>query len=276
MDGYESVTYVKVREDSKIFGGHFYHQRIRKAVAAFGSLFNQLYVLRKDGSGNVISQVRVPLSYAPRDKYLERIRVQEDLENDQAIALKLPRMSFEITSFNYDGTRQVAKTNKFSTFNTDTSKKVFYAGVPYNIFFSLSIYAKTQDDALQVVEQIIPYFNPQYTLTMKPFPDYPTIKEDIPLTIVSTSFSDDFEGPVESRRTIIYTLEFEMKSMFYGPIGDQSIIREIQNNFYLINGEYGDEDSDGLVSTATIVPDPLDAGPDSDYGFTITWNDYIG
>ena len=160
-------------------------------------------MLRKDASGNVISQVRVPLSYAPKDKYLERIRTQGDLENDQTIALKLPRLSFEMTSIQYDGTRQVAKTNKFSRVDTNTNKKVFYAGVPYNIYFTLSIYAKTQDDALQIYEQIIPYFNPQYSLTMKPFTDYPDIQEDIPLTILASTFTDDFEGPVESRRTII-------------------------------------------------------------------------
>lgn len=234
-------------------------------------------MLRKDASGNVISQVRVPLSYAPKDKYLERIRTQGDLENDQTIALKLPRLSFEMTSIQYDGTRQVAKTNKFSRVDTNTNKKVFYAGVPYNIYFTLSIYAKTQDDALQIYEQIIPYFNPQYSLTMKPFTDYPDIQEDIPLTILASTFTDDFEGPVESRRTIIYSLDFEMKAMFYGPIGDSSIIREIQTNYYIWDGVQNiGTDSDGLTTTITITPDPLNVSPDSDYGFTTTWTDYIG
>ena len=247
-----------------MFGTHFYHQRLRKSEAAFGSLFNNLYVIRQNSSGNVISQVKVPLAYAPREKYLERIRAQQNLDTDQSIALKLPRMSFEITSLQYDSTRMVAKTNKFSAYDTDTNKKVFYAGVPYNVFFSLNIYADTQDDALQIVEQIIPYFSPQYSLSLKPFASYPNIKEDVPITIVGSTFSDDFEGAVESRRTITYTLDFEMKTMFYGPIGDSKIIREIQTNFYLMG------DSDGRVSKYTIVPNPSDVDPDSDYGFTIT------
>lgn len=253
-----------------MFGTHFYHQRLRKSVAAFGALFNNIYVLRKDAAGDVISQVKVPLAYAPKMKYLERIREQPNLPNDEIIAVKLPRMSFEITSLQYDSTRQVAKTNRFSAYNTDTSKKVFYSGTPYNIYFQLNIYAKTQDDALQIVEQIIPYFNPQYTLTIKPFEDQPSIKEDVPITVVSTSFVDDFEGGVESRRTIVYTLEFEMKAMFYGPIGDSKIIREVQTNFYLIG------DSDTPVSKFVITPDPIDVNPDSDYGFNIVKTDYIG
>lgn len=259
-----------------MLGAHFYHQRLRRSVAAFGALFNNLYVLRKDSSGNVMSTVRVPLSYAPKEKFLERIRENPDLDTDTKTSVKLPRMSFEITNFSYDETRQISKTNKFSRFDTDTNKKVFYAGVPYNVFFQLNIYARTQDDALQIVEQIIPYFSPQYTLTIKPFDDYPAIKEDIPLSISSVSFNDDFEGTLEQRRTIIYTLEFEMKTMFYGPIGDSSIIREVQTNFYLINGEYGDADSDTLVSRLVTTPDPIDVNPDSDYGFIETWTDYVG
>lgn len=256
-----------------MFGTHFYHQRIRKAVAAFGSLFNNIYVIRKDSSGNVLSQVKAPLAYAPRMKYLERIQNQQDLNADQKLAIKLPRLSFEMTSLQYDSTRMLGKTNKFSAFDSDTNKKVFYAGVPYNLYFDLNLYAATQDDALQILEQIIPYFSPEYSLTIKPFDDHPNIKEDIPLTIISTAFTDDFEGSVEQRRTIIYTLSFEMKAMFYGPIGNQSIIREVQNNYYLIDTDW---DSDGITSNITITPDPIDVDPDSDYGFTTVKTDYIG
>ena len=156
-----------------MFGPHFYHQKVRKCVAAFGSLFTQLYVLRKDASGAVISTIRVPLAYAPRDKYIERIQGIQDLQRDTAVALKLPRMSFEITSYIYDDTRQLQKLNKTfhnNTISDEGSKKdVVTRSVPYNITFSLTVYAKAQDDALQIVEQILPFFSPQYTLTMKPF-----------------------------------------------------------------------------------------------------------
>lgn len=254
-----------------MFGQHFYHQRVRKAVSGFGSLFNNMHIIRTDSSNNVISQVKVPLAYSPRVKYLERIREFARLPEDETVAIKLPRMSFEMTSFQYDATRQIAKTNRFGQYSNNQQKKLFYTGTPYNLYFSLNIYCKTHDDALQIVEQILPYFSPTYTLTLKPFADYPEILEDVPLTLVSSSFSDDYEGALETGRTIIYTLDFEMKVTFYGPIGDRSIIRKIQNNYYLIGS-----DSDGLTTNITINPDPLDVSPDSDYGFLVTKTDYLG
>lgn len=253
-----------------MFGNYYYHERIRKTVAMFGKLFNDIYVLRKNSSGDVISQVKVPLSYAPKDKFLERIRENPDLYNDQKVAIKLPRMSFEIVSVTYDPTRQLPKTNyvnKAGTSNSSRSK--IYTYVPYNISFQLSLYAKNQDDALQIVEQIIPYFNPQYTLTIKPLADFPDLKEDVPVTLTGVTLTDDYEGPVEQRRTIIYTLDFDIKINFYGPIGEQGIIRKSIVEFYQIGA--GLADSDVLLQKLTVEPNPLNVSPDSDYGFTETW-----
>lgn len=207
---------------------YFYHQRLRKAVALFGALFNNIFVIRTDSSGKTISQVKVPLSYAPKDKYLERIRANPDLDNDTMLALKLPRMSFEITSINYNPERKIAKLNQYTTAYSDGARKnKFYSPAPYEISFQLNVYAKQQDDALQIVEQILPYFNPQYSLTINPFKDISTdIKEDVPITIQNVSFTDDFEGTVESRRTIIYTLDFSMPANFYGPINTSEVIRK--------------------------------------------------
>lgn len=249
---------------------YFYHQRLRKTVAVFGAVFNNIYVLRQNSSGETISQVKVPLSYAPKEKYLERIRENPDLYNDTKVALKLPRMSFEITNLNYDGERALPKLNTFKKNGSSTEASKFFTPAPYLINFQLNIYSKTQDDALQIVEQILPYFNPQYTLSLKPFGDYPTIKEDIPITIQGVTFSDDFEGQVESRRTIIYTLEFEMKINFYGPVDDNApLIDTAITDVHIIG-----EDSDGKVSTITVTPDPADASPDSDFGFNIDIENY--
>tara|TARA_A200000159_G_scaffold148644_1_gene156540 strand:+ start:1053 stop:1838 length:786 start_codon:yes stop_codon:yes gene_type:complete len=256
-----------------MFGTHFYHEKIRKSVSIFGRLFNNLYVIRKNSSGGVLNQLKVPLAYAPRMKYLERIRQNADLNSDTKVALKLPRMSFEITSFNYDNTRQLTKTSKFSSGGTTReTRQKFNAPVPYNINFQLNIYAKNQDDALQLVEQILPTFNPQYTLTIKPFPsEYPTFKEDIPIIIQSLTFSDDFEGPMEARRTIIYTLDFEMKVSFYGAIAESDIIRKSIADVSFIGA--GLADSDIAIERLTVEPDPLTTIglPDSDYGFSETW-----
>ena len=247
-----------------MFGSYFYHEKIRKCVAMFGRMFNDIYVLRKNSNGEVISQVKVPLSYAPKQKYLERIRENPDLYTDTQVAIKLPRMSFEITNFAYDTTRQLTKTSTFNTVGTDTTnRKKFFPPVPYTINFQLNAYAKSQDDALQIVEQILPYFNPQYTLTIKPFPtDYPDFKEDIPIIIQGVSFQDDFEGQVESRRTIIYALDFEMKVSFHGPVTTSSIIRQA-------NAAIFETDGNG-IETIRVTPDPSNSFglADSDFGFS--------
>ena len=164
-----------------MFGDHFYHEKIRKSVAIFGALFNNIYVVRKTKAGQKsYSQVKVPLSYAPKNKYLERIRDVPDLQSDTRVAIKLPRMSFEIIAFTYDNTRQLTKVSNFKTAGSGVqNRQQFYSPVPYSINFQLNIYSKTQDDALQVVEQILPTFNPQYTLSIFPFKtEYPSFKEE--------------------------------------------------------------------------------------------------
>jgi hypothetical protein len=254
-----------------MFGTYFYHQRIRKSVAVFGALFNNLYVLRKDAAGSVISQVKVPLSYAPKRDFIDRIaNMAKGEDAERLIAVKLPRMSFEIISIVYDSTRQLSKTNNFNLTSPSgtSSRSKFFAPVPYNVNFQLNIYAKTHDDALQVVEQIIPYFNPQYTLTIKPIDGYTTIKEDSQVILQAVSFTDDYEGAIEQRRSIIYTLDFEMKINFYGPINDGKIIRQADIDLYSIGT--GLLDSDEFLEKIRVITNPADASPDSDYGFTTT------
>lgn len=259
-----------------MFGSHFYHQRIRKSVAMFGSLFNNIYVLRKNSSGDVVSQVKVPLAYANRSKVIERINQMDQGEQyERQVAIKLPRLSFEIISMNYDPARQLSKTQNLSRAVPDSvvNRYKIYTGVPYNIQFQLNAYAKTQDDGLQIVEQILPYFNPQYTMTVKPFNDFSDYLEDVPLVLTSVAVLDDFEGTVEARRTIIYTLDFEMKINFHGDYGNGSkIIRKATNKIYNIAPSTltPGADSDQLLETLTVLPDSLLVSPDSDYGFTET------
>lgn len=251
-----------------MFGTYFYHQRLRTSVAIFGTLFNNIYILRKDGSDNVVNQQKVPLAYAPKSKYLDRIRENPDLINDTKVAIKLPRMSFEIISIQYDPTRQLKKTNQFQQPGTSiASRNKFFNGVPYNIGFQLNIYAKTQDDALQIVEQILPYFNPQYTLSVKPFSDYPNVKEDVPISLTGVDFSDDYESALEARRTIIYTLSFEMRINFYGPILETGVIKTAINNLYDMNKD------NQQVAKLTTTPDPANSTADSDYGFNEVWDE---
>jgi len=258
-----------------MFGTHFYHQRVRKSVAVFGSLFNNIYVLRKNSSGGVISQVKVPLSYAPKRSFIDRIaQMNQGEDAERQIAIKLPRMSFEIISMEYDITRQLPKTNSrvqpLTTGSVSVSDKTrLYTSVPYNINYQLSIYAKSQDDALQIVEQIIPYFNPQYTVTMQPLDALNAIKDDVPIVLQGLTFTDDYEGPIEARRTIIYTLDFSMKISFYGPLVTGPIIRQVDGQIY-----QQDTPTDGnnpLLETIRTTPTPEGVSSDSDFGFNYNY-----
>lgn len=251
-----------------MFGTYFYHQRIRKAVATFGAMFNDIYVLRKDSGGGVISTQKVPLSYGPRAKFLDRIREMPDLTTDTKVAIKLPRMSFEITNVAYDPARQLPKLNSFQkgVEGTILSRNKIYNGVPYILSFQLSVYAKNQDDALQVVEQVLPYFNPQYTLSIKPLDDIDTLKEDVPVILTGVVLNDEYEGEMAAtRRTIIYTLDFDMHVYFHGPITASGIIRTSITD--VLNQGAGLNDSDIPLERITVTPNPASASPDSDFGF---------
>ena len=245
-----------------MFGTHFYHEKTKKCVAIFGRLFNNIYVIRKNSSGKVISQLKVPLSYAPKAKYLERIRENPDLREDTRVAIKLPRMSFEITNIAYDTTRQLSKLNNFTNNAANNqSRKKFNTAVPYVIGFQLNAYAKNQDDALQIVEQILPTFNPQYTLTIKPFmTEHPNFLEDIPISIAGVGFADDYEVELGSRLTIIYTLDFEMRTNFYGSVPTQSVIRKSVAKVFQPRVGFVDSDRgitvDSDVRLETVVVDP--------------------
>lgn len=252
-----------------MLGNYFYHARIRKAVASFGSLFDDIYVIRTNSAGETISQVKVPLSYGPKRDFIARI--QQSLNGEEAermVALKLPRMSFEITGIQYDAARQLNKMNKTSQAisGTNTRRSKVPQSVPYTLNFQLSVYAKSQDDALQIVEQVIPSFNPKYIMAIKPFSNITAVSEDVPITLDGVSMEDSYEGALEQRRTIIYTLDFTMNVNFYGEIDDNAeIIRTVNTDLYIIGA-----DSDQKVVDMVTVTDPTSAEPEDDYGFTTT------
>ena len=250
-----------------MFGNHYYHARIRKAVASFGRIFNDIYIIRKKSDGTVLQTMKVPIAYAPRSKYLERIRENQSLENDTKVAIKLPRLSFEITGINYDAQRQLPKVNAFQKTTTSkaTDKRTkFNISVPYIMNFNLSAYATTQDDALQIVEQILPYFAPQYNITIKPFSNFSDIKEDVPLILTGVSLENQYEGDLASRTVIQYSMDFEMHIFFYGPVADQDIITKAEMKYFYMG--VGNNDSELPLERQTITPTALVTG-DSDFGF---------
>lgn len=257
-----------------MFGNYFYHQRTRTAVATFGKLFNDIYVLRKNSAGAIVSTLKVPLSYGPKQKFLERIAEQADLVEDDKVAIKLPRMSFEITSIAYDTQRQLPKANDFNRAgSTVNQRNKFRSGQPYIITFELSIFAKSQDDALQVMEQIIPYFSPQYTLTIKPFADFDTISEDVPIVLNGVGMNNDYQGELGARQTIEYNLTFDMHIYYHGPISEQDIVRRVDANTFLMDA--GNSDSDIPLSRITTTPTPVGVSADSDFGFSTVIVDAI-
>jgi hypothetical protein len=248
-----------------MMGGHFYNKHVRTCVSIFGSLFHDINIVRERADGTTLNQIKVPLSYAPKRNFLERLEeMAQGEEAERRVAIKLPRMSFEIISVAYDPQRQLPKVNQFKIGEERNS----YIGTPYILTFQLSVYAKTQDDALQIVEQIIPYFAPQYTLSVRPFSDHPEFVEDVPISLNGLDFQDDYEGPLENRRTIIYTLNFDMKMMFYGPDRTNSLIRDVNINMFLDR-----LNQDEFIHNINITPSPIDVSPDSDYGFNLEYDD---
>ena len=248
-----------------MLGTYFYHEILRRTVIAFGTLFNDINIRHKDSSGESISQMKVPLAYGPIQKFLARIEQQPEL--NKAVAMTLPRMSFEMTSIQYDATRKAGVTQTFKASDGTNLKKVFMP-VPYNIGFEHNILTKLNDDALQIVEQILPYFQPSFNLTVDLI-DSIGEKRDIPIVLDSVSFQDDYEGDFSTRRSLIYTLQFTAKTYLFGPIADSTdgLIRKVQVDMYA--------DTDTTTAKRemryTVTPDPIDAAPDDDFGFNENW-----
>ena len=213
-----------------MLGTYFYHEIIRKTVIAFGTLFNEVHVRHQDAAGKDISDIKVPISYGPKQKFLARIQQQPDL--NKAVQISLPRMSFEVSNIQYDPSRKAGITQTFKASDGGKLKKVFMP-VPYNLGFELNILTKLQDDSMQILEQILPFFQPGFTLTIDLAKSIGE-KRDVPMVLDSITFTDDYEGNFETRRALIYTLNFTAKTYMFGPIADstEGLIRKVQVDYY--------------------------------------------
>jgi hypothetical protein len=251
-----------------MLGTYYYHEIIRRTVIAFGTLFNDIYVRHKDSAGDSISEMKVPLAYGPMQKFLARLEQQPEL--NKPVAMTLPRLSFEMTSIQYDPTRKSNVTQTFRTCDGNNIKKVFLP-VPYNIGFQLNLMTKLQDDALQVVEQILPYFQPSYNLTVDLI-DSIGEKRDLPVVLDNVSFTDDYEGDFSTRRILIYTFNFTVKTYLFGPIADstEGLIRKVQVDMYTGT----DTQTAKREVRYKVQPNPYDANPGDDFGFDEEWLDF--
>ena len=214
-----------------MLGNYYYHQIIRKTIIAFGTLFNDIHIRHTDGQGNAESDIKVPLAYGPSQKFLARLDQQADL--NKAVQITLPRLSFEMTSINYDPSRKSSLIQTYKTCDDGSKVKKVFMPVPYNIGFELNLLSKLNDDSLQVLEQILPYFQPHFNLTIDLI-DSIGEKRDIPIVLESINFQDDYEGNFDTRRALIHTFNFTAKTYLFGAIADSSdgLIRKVQVDMY--------------------------------------------
>ena len=291
-----------------MFGTYFYHQTSRKMVVAFGSLFNNIEVRRTDSSDAVTEIIKIPLSYGPKDKML--IRISQDPSLNPKVALTVPRMGFELTALTYDGVRKLNTMGRNVAAGTTGLKKQFNP-VPYNWDFSLYVYVKNAEDGTQILEQILPFFTPEFTVTMNLVSSM-TEKRDIPLVLNAVSSEDTYEGDYASRRSIIWTLSFLMKGFLYPNVVDNAkVITDVTVDTHLMSAVAADpeyivmedstpystnfmildkheidvatrirvlnESSDAAiaegatVSRTNVVPKDTDALTDDTFGFTETF-----
>ena len=256
-----------------MIGQYFYNESTRNVVVVFGTLFNQIQLTKKDASGNVTQTMKVPLAYGPKQKWLARLT--EDPNLSKKVAVTLPRIGFEISGLSYDATRKqnkVMKVKKVLDGADNSQLKSGFMPVPYNLNFELYVMAKNSDDALQIVEQILPYFQPEYTVTLREVPELDIIR-DVPIVLNSISYEDDYEGDFTSRRSIIYTLSFTAKYYLYGPITSTNVIRTVQVDQYAntpVNAPTREQ-------RYTVTPDPVnvsaaafDPDDEDNFGFNET------
>ena len=248
-----------------MLGQQFYHESIRKIVVSFGTIFNDIHLVRKDNDGDITQTMKVPLAYGPRQKFL--VRLQDDPDLGKQVAVTLPRIGFEITGLNYDANRKLNRVQQFKKVKGNTTKQLDaqYMPVPYNINFGLYILSKQSDDALQIVEQILPYFQPDYTITMNDMPDM-GIKRDVPIVLTNVGYEDNYEGDFTARRSIIYSLDFTAKFYLYGPVTSSKVIKTAQAD------QYADmpDKSPKREQRYAVTPSPTAASADDDFGFNET------
>ena len=247
-----------------MLGQQFYHETIRKIIVSFGTIFNNIQVVKKNSSGNITQSMKVPLAYGPKQKFLTRIR--EDASLNKATAITLPRIAFEIQTLSYDTTRKLNRVTKIRKKSTKGASKLDsqYMPVPYNVDLQLFVMSKSGDDALQIIEQILPFFQPDYTVTVNAIPDM-DIKRDVPIVLNNVNYEDSYDGGFTTRRAVIYTLGFTAKTYLFGPMNNQSVVKKVQTDL-------GASTTAPLVRDERVVitPNPTSADADDDFGFTTT------
>lgn len=235
--------------------GYFYHEIFRRTIIGFGTLFNNISIQHKNDAGEIIDMMKVPLAYGPIQKFLARLEQSPSL--NKPVQITLPRMSFEFIGLSYDGTRKVTPTQTFitSTGSAEGGLRKAYMPVPWNMDFELNIMTKLNDDMLQIIEQILPYFQPSYNMTIN-FIDGVNEKRDIPIVLNDITMNDDYEGDFSTRRALIYTLRFTAKVYLFGPVStiDRDIIEKVSIGFMAASSTGSDSKSTGRDLVYSVTP----------------------
>ena len=255
-----------------MLGTYFYNETIRKAIVAFGSLFNDIIITRKDAAGVVVQTLKVPLAYGPKQKFI--IRLEADPNLDQKVAITLPRIGFEIAGLDYDPSRKLNRIiKKRAVANTDDKKlkemSVQYIPVAWNLSFELFVMAKNSDDGIQIVEQILPFFQPEYTVSIKEVPEMDTIR-DVPIVLNSVNYEDTYTGSFTERRAIIYTFNFTAKTYVYGPVTTDKPITDAQVKTYTDLQDTAPTRVQKVSAVVTTAPDA-----DDNFGFNETTSEWV-
>jgi len=246
-----------------MFGQFDYHSAIRKYIIMFGNMFNDIDVVRYNSAGTAIQTLRVPIAYGPKEKYLARIR--QDANLDRGLAAVLPRLAFEITGFSYDSARAMNKQNRITSIgSSNTGLRSSFAPAPYNIDITLYGMFANNEDAVQVVEQILPYFKPEWTNSVKIVPSL-GVYVDVPTILTGIQLEDTYEADFQTRRAIIYTLNFTVKGYIYGPVTNKGVITRTITDFIIptANTATGDvviNTSDFEAERVTLTPGLTSAG----------------
>lgn len=217
-----------------MFSSQFYHQSLRRYVVAFGNMFDDLVVRRLNAASEVIQVIQVPIAYGPKQKWLVRTRANPDLTAQ--VSMQLPRLGFEVLGMTYDGSRRLPSTGKnVAVLNTSDKNKLNrqYMPVPWNIDFGLYAFVKNADDGAQIVEQIVPFFGPEWTNTVNLVPSM-GLKLDVPTILNGVTIDDVYEGDYETRQTLVYNFAFTMKGWFFGPIKTQGVIKRAQVDLHVV------------------------------------------
>jgi len=234
---------------------YFYHEILRKTIIAFGTLFNGLEIKHKDSDDDTTSVIRVPLAYGPTQKFLARLEQSPNL--NKSVQITLPRMSFEFQGLSYDPTRKVTTTQTFLSpdSSTKSTEKKTYMPVPYNMNFELSIMTKLNDDALQIVEQIVPYFQPAYSLAVDLVSTIGE-KRDIPVVLENITMDDQYEGDFSTRRVLLYTLRFSAKTYLFGPVSGTTtdIIKKVSIGYIAAESSGKNSRTGGRDVTYSVTP----------------------